>query len=327
METNRAKILKREDLFWVLYLWITGFVIIFCIVFNVTYVFADVLRVRTNSTVAGEKILLGDIADTKVPSLKNIVLGKSPKPSKSFNLSGYKIAAILRAKKLPENLSIELPETITVTRAFQTLSKDRVKSYFENELKKKLKGKSFKVKRLKIRGLKKYPPGDLTLKVDFGSDDLSGHTVGRIDVLLNGKKTGRVSAILWIDRFEKGAALLRDLRRNSVISKGDVELIDVNVSRYRNSLISDLNQVIGKKVKRSLKKGYVIKSREIERAPLISKGSVVRLVAKRGNLVVETIGKAKNDGFKGETILIENISSKRTVAGKVIDRSTVSAFF
>lgn len=328
MNLNKTKKLnKKYDTLWIVYLWITALIVLFGIVFNLNRAYAqNLISVKDKAVVVGEKIFLKDIAETDNPGLKEIFIGKSPKPSKSINISGYKIASILRRSNIPDNVTFEVPEVVTVSRDFQIIKALDVEEFLKEVLKKKLENISFDISGFKLKGKVKYPNGSLTFKPNFRGK-LSGRTSLPIDVDVNGSFYGKVRAHFWINRFDSAVFANKNLRKNSIILESDLVVQRINISKYRGDYISNIDEVTGKKVKRSFRKGSVVKPGSIEKAPLITKGSLVRLVATSGNLVVETIGKAQNDGFEGGTILVLNISSKKIITGKVVNKSTVSAFF
>jgi len=61
--------------------------------------------------------------------------------------------------------------------------------------------------------------------------------------------------------------------------------------------------------------------------PVIHKGDKVKLVAKSGNIKIVTFGIAKSAGGTGDQIRIENMTSKKTIVGRVKDASTVEVIF
>ncbi len=325
---QKTKYIYIKDLLWVLYLWISAVLVFLAIVFNINRAVAkDLVSIKNSAIVNGSKIYLKDISETKNPLIKDILIGNSPRPSKKTSISGYKIASILRSNKIPDDITIEVPETVVVQRNFQVVQTSELEKIFRKIVEKELKGKSIDISRIKVRGLIKYPTGKISFIPDIGRVKLSGNVSVPFEVKINGLYAGKIRINAWIDRFENIVFAGRNIKRDAIVKESDLILRKINVAKYHGDYISTIEEAIGKKVKRSIKKGTIIKERSVERAPLINKGSMVRLIASNGNLIVETVGRAKKDGYKGETILVENNSSKKVIMGKVIDKTTVSAFF
>jgi flagella basal body P-ring formation protein FlgA len=61
--------------------------------------------------------------------------------------------------------------------------------------------------------------------------------------------------------------------------------------------------------------------------PVVQRGDRVKIILENGPLTVETVGIAKGAGGIGEQITVKNITSKKTVLGRVKDASTVEILF
>ena len=61
--------------------------------------------------------------------------------------------------------------------------------------------------------------------------------------------------------------------------------------------------------------------------PVIRKGDKVKIIAENGPLRIVTAGIAKGSGGIGEQIKVENISSQKTIVGRIKDDSTVEILF
>jgi flagella basal body P-ring formation protein FlgA len=101
----------------------------------------------------------------------------------------------------------------------------------------------------------------------------------------------------------------------------------MNISRLPGSVIRDLDTAIGKRLRRNIKAGNYLRQNMLAVPPLIQKGDKVKLVARSGNIKIVTYGTAREPGGAGEQIRIENLTSEKTILGRVIDASTVDVIF
>nr|WP_320050105.1 flagellar basal body P-ring formation chaperone FlgA [uncultured Desulfuromonas sp.] len=116
------------------------------------------------------------------------------------------------------------------------------------------------------------------------------------------------------------------LKRGSVISERDVSLEHLDVSRLREPIF-DLDDVVGKLVARNVRVGQPVELRSVENPPLVTKGSFVKLVARRGGMMLTAVGIALEDGSKGQVIRVQNNSSKKVVMAQVVGPDLVEVEF
>lgn len=109
----------------------------------------------------------------------------------------------------------------------------------------------------------------------------------------------------------------RNLRVRERISDADVELIPRPLAELKADALTDLDAVVGKRAKRSLRKGHSVRSGSIEISPDVVRGQRVKVQVRSGGLRIDTVGEAKQDGRKGEWIRILNQSSRREILGRV----------
>lgn len=107
-----------------------------------------------------------------------------------------------------------------------------------------------------------------------------------------------------------------DIKKGTTVAFEDL-LVDV-VALSRNCRYpSSPDEVLGCTLNRDLERNEALTVDDFRRLPLVERGTIVRLVYKAGGLVVETPGKALEDGFKGENIKVRNERTKRVVVGVV----------
>ncbi len=304
---------------------------------NTTKVFANV-DIRNKTQVAKETILLRDIADIDAGAilkekLENIKIGPSPRPGEDKYISGNRVASIIQTHKwIPDDLKITVPEYSWISRSFQTIEKEHLRRLLYDYVARQMDNKEWGLREFRFRGRTRFPVGEVSLAImDYSDNRLSGNISGRVSmtalVNINGKQEGRVALSGWVDRYEKIVFAKHSIIRGAIIKKDDLGLKSVNISKVSSGLLTSLEVVTGKRLKRDVRSGTWLKDNMLEMPNLINKGDRVKLVARKGALEVVTTGLAKSSGRKDEQITVENIGSAITVVGVVIDATTVEILF
>ena len=295
---------------------------------------APSIAIKPETVVNGDRIYLKDIlgssSDSKlVEKIGNLFLGYSPRPGKEKKLTGSWIVSKLRSKKwLPKDAKISAPKYIRVSRAYQNLNPRHLERIFLNYIASRSGKADFKVSQFKVRGSDKFPTGRMRFNILKPiPKKLYGRVSLRIAVAAGGKERGRLTLSGWIDRFESVLCANRYLPRNTVLTAADVKMQQMNISRAPANLVTELQDAVGKRLKQNIKPGEAIRHNMLSVPPLIHKGDKVRLVAQSGALRIVTLGIAKSSGGLGDQIRIENITTKKTVVGRVKDQSTVQVIF
>jgi flagella basal body P-ring formation protein FlgA len=292
------------------------------------------IAIKPETVVNGDRIYLKDIlsssSDSKLAEkIGNLFVGTSPRPGKEKKLTGSWIVSKLHSKKwLSKDAKISAPKYIRVSRAYQKLNPQHLERVFFNYIAERAGKADIKISQFKVRGSNKFPTGPMTFDILKPiPKKLSGRVSLRIAVEAGGKERGRLTLSGWIDRFESVLCATRYLQRNAVLTAADVKLQQMNISRAPANLVLDLQDAVGKRLKQNIEPGAAIRYNMLSVPPLIHKGDKVKLVAQSGALRIVTLGIAKSSGGLGDQIRIDNISSKKTVVGRVKDHSTVQVIF
>ena len=111
--------------------------------------------------------------------------------------------------------------------------------------------------------------------------------------------------------------------------KGDkVEESDLVLSEekklHSNGAFDDLKEILGRRLKRSLRKGAILKTNHLNPDWLVYKNQKVTIEHNIGKIYVKMNGIALSNGAKGDRILVKNISSNKTVEGFVKSEKKIS---
>ena len=108
--------------------------------------------------------------------------------------------------------------------------------------------------------------------------------------------------------------VLRDtIRKGTRITKSDVRVISLRDDRISHDVIVNPHNVIGMTPRRMVKAGELIKAEEITTPKLVERGQSVTMIYENGGLNLTALGRALENGSKGDVVKVVNATSSRTV--------------
>lgn len=269
--------------------------------------------------VSGDEVTLADLVPGAPAAWGRVALGKAPLPGGQRVLNRDWVLA--RARSAGADSTLDLPETVVLTRAGQTVEREAVVRAVQTVLAGTGgQGKAVRVSAVGLPG--PVPPGEITLAVAEPEGNGPGPATVWVDVLAGGRKVGRAWARIEAGTGDEVLVLGRSARRGEVLGPEDVELAPSKAGA-RGRALNDVSDAVGKRLVRSLSAGMPLTAADLETPPAVAKGDLVRLVARVGSVTAVTAGKALEAGRLGEGIRVENPSSGRTVQGILRERGVV----
>ncbi len=158
---------------------------------------------------------------------------------------------------------------------------------------------------------------DQALEVfDSGSTRLIGHS--SLGIRCRGSKMWKIHVPITIIRYSEVLVVRQNLPRGSILQTTDVESRRLNISRLSNGYFTEANEVQGKILKRSLRRGDILTSGMLDIRKLVKRGEIVTIMASSNTIAIRVKGKALMDGRKGDVIRVKNHSSKREIQAVVV---------
>ncbi len=118
-------------------------------------------------------------------------------------------------------------------------------------------------------------------------------------------------------------ALNRSVVKGEMIMAEDV--IEVSISAQQNyGVFHSADDVIGRQVRTPITAKNPIKSRQLEPRYLVEEKKPVLIAYSLNGIYVEMSGISLQNGQSGETVKVENLSSGKTIIGKVIGLRKIS---
>jgi flagellar basal body P-ring formation protein FlgA len=150
----------------------------------------------------------------------------------------------------------------------------------------------------------------------------------------------------FVVRFSKGDTFLREetirvrievltdvvVTTNGIARDALIDPIDVTVKKkwldtVTSGVVTDVNEVGGKKAAMRINAGTEITKHMLRSVPVVKKGEVVRIVLESGPMSISAVGLCQEDGGQGDLVRVENTSSKKIIFARVMGRSTVKVDF
>jgi len=114
----------------------------------------------------------------------------------------------------------------------------------------------------------------------------------------------------------------QDVPYGQTLRQSDMEVEVRQFDRLDNYFTTE-SDVIGSVAKRSLKEGEILTRKDLKEAVLVNRGDVVTLLARGPSFVVSALGKSRDSGGRGDSVMIENLDSRQLVHATVVGNKTV----
>ncbi|VBB08916.1 flga cterm: flagella basal body p-ring formation protein flga [Lucifera butyrica] len=293
--------------------------------------------VHEQAVVTGSVITLGDIADVsgsdsaRVEALREISLGNAPAPGSDVVLTPELLGARLAASGADfSGVSWQTPQTVYVSAASQTISGqdvlNRALATVRGQLGAAKNSKTFDINPAEEVADTVVPAGAALLKanIPYGIRFNTPTTVN-VAILIDGVPYTTISVRVNVKQFQNVVVAAAPIASRDALTTGSVRYERMDVGRLAAGYITDINKVVGLMARRSITDGMIITESMLDEPVVIKRGSMVNIVARIGGIEVTAVGQAMQDGRQGEVIRVQNMTSRKMIAARVINDSSVLA--
>jgi flagella basal body P-ring formation protein FlgA len=123
-----------------------------------------------------------------------------------------------------------------------------------------------------------------------------------------------------VNRTKKIVVTAGAVSPGTVLTSENLALADVDIRRLRHTAFTDLDTLIGARMKRRVVDGQAVQSNML---CFVCKGDRITIKASVGTMAVKTAGIAQQDGVIGDTIRVTNSSTQNTVVAEVASAKEV----
>ena len=171
------------------------------------------------------------------------------------------------------------------------------------------------------------PSEKVTIRVrGRANEDFIGQT--SFTASLRGTKPLReehVKTTLWV--LMDVVVSTKSLSSGTVLGAGDVKVMQKWYDAVPQNRISDLKEVLGKKLSVSINPHMEITKNIIKDCPIVRRNQPVRIVLDNGTLCITASGVAQEDGILGDVVRVQNTASKRVIHARVRGNALVAVDF
>jgi len=171
------------------------------------------------------------------------------------------------------------------------------------------------------------PSEKVTIRVrGRANEDFIGQT--SFTASLRGTKPLReehVKTTLWV--LMDVVVSTKSLSSGTVLGAGDVKVLQKWYDAVPQNRISDLKEVLGKKLSVSINPHMEITKNVLKDCPIVRRNQPVRIVLDNGTLCITASGVSQEDGILGDVIRVQNTASKRVIHARVRGNALVAVDF
>ncbi|WP_339751795.1 flagellar basal body P-ring formation chaperone FlgA [uncultured Marinobacter sp.] len=155
------------------------------------------------------------------------------------------------------------------------------------------------------------------LSVEFSGDPWKS-TSPSLLIACDGNRPWRMFVTASVSIHGSALIATRPLTRGERITPDLVTHQSVEINASRRGTITETGQAVGMEVRRSINAGSLITPDMLSAPDAIERGDHVIITARTGGFSVRSRGKALASAGIGEQVLVENLSSSRTVKANVV---------
>lgn len=130
-----------------------------------------------------------------------------------------------------------------------------------------------------------------------------------------------------ISAYQDVVKIRKAIRRGQVLTADDVAVDRVKTTQPIFDAISQAEDAIGFEISQNLESGKALTFGMLKKPFVVKRGDHILLVMDKGPMKITVPGIAREQGYKGSTIPVENSQSKKVVYGEILDEKTVRVNF
>lgn len=279
---------------------------------------AMAVMVRPEAYVEGPMIRLVDVL-VDAGEHGELVVAASPAPGEEMSLPYASIAGVARKA----GMEGDLPTAgyVRVTRLATAVSNAAIEDSLIRRIAERGAAGRYVIRLTGHRGALFVPvdadPHDIRVE-SLSLDDNSGRFSARLLTPGDGGMTNRVEVSGIAESVREIPVLARSLSAGETIAAHDVIWTDMAERRINRTMVTEISQLEGKEAVRPMREGAPIRISDVRAPVLVKRGSIVTIVISFSGMSLSATGKAMQDGARGDTIRLVNLSTSRTVEAEVI---------
>lgn len=295
----------------------------FCIVSTSAHA-APILR--HNNVISGAQITLGDIFSGLSEHQGNKVLGAAPRPGDDMVLNARTLLRIAMATDVDWRPSSNA-DYIVLSSAATLISREMVEDKIKAGLRDRGISGEFDLTFSNDSRSEIVLPKDVEKNVAVQDLSINRNRDWFDAVLVAPSLDNPIQRIKVSGRIEAMVSLpvlSTNLRNGDVIGSNDIETIEVPARNVNHDYILDTKDLVGMTPRRMIMQGKPVRSSDLRPPLLVERGKNVTMIFEDNGLRLTAMGRALQNGARGETIRVVNDASSRTVDAEITGAQEVT---
>ncbi|MGD8971280.1 MAG: flagellar basal body P-ring formation chaperone FlgA [Desulfobacterales bacterium] len=299
---------------------------------------ADIaIMLRPEAEVQGPEIQLGEVAEIACAEtelhgrLERLVIGKAPLPGRSRHITDDYVRLRLRQLDIGvDRMILGGADRIEVSVPGVAVSEEQIRQIVTGFVKASgIWGDAeVRVKELTISADRTLPRGRVTYRV-LPPRHLRSQATLPLSIVfdVDDRFQKTIRATVRVEALAPVVVAARPIGRLKPISTDDLKMETMNLAELPAGVMTDADDIIGKRARRNIDAGDILRPDLIEMPPLVKRGDMVLIVAESGGIKVTATGEVKSDGLRGDQVKVVNLGSKKRFSARVVDQKTVMVDF
>lgn len=268
-------------------------------------------------------IRLGDLFDGPVPNASKIV-AYAPPPGDSLALDARWLSSVAQANGLAWQ-PVGSNDTAFIERASENVPQQEIIAALSDALVARGMSPDSELDMMGDIGMVSIATGMVpSLRVsDLSWDQRSQRFSAQVEIAVPGQQPQRMRVSGRSHDTIEVPMLTRPLARDAIIGSGDVDFVRMRVAALPAGAVTEVDGLVGMAVKRALRSGEPVRSRDVDRPSLVAKGQLVTMIFETPMMTLTAQGKAMENGAAGDVVRIQNTRSNTTILGTVTQARTV----
>jgi flagella basal body P-ring formation protein FlgA len=289
-------------------------------------VFKDSVVVPTSQVTLGEIAHITGCGPVEVKRMESIPVCNSLLPGLARILNPQYIIAQYLQNMSPKELQVHSRGKVIVKMDFQEIPI----SLIQNQVNEYVYGHSaYKKENVKIR-YTRCPEtiiiGNSPYRINIKHDaeyDFRGTSKIIVEFIQAEKAVKTVPVSVEIQVREMVCMAKRNIPRNTLLSREDLDVALVDITRMRNKPVLNPEIILGKQAGRTLCKGRILDETMFESPPLVKAGDRVKIQVREGATTIAADGICKGDGRENEEVPVFCLASNKLLKGRVISGGNI----
>ena len=268
---------------------------------------------RGQALLTTDTLTVGDIFDNAGRNAA-YVLGPAPQPGKDMVLNAPTLLRIAMALDLPWSPQSS-SDQIVVSRAATLISADQVKEQLTATLREKGVGNNFMLD-TGSASLDLVLPQDQPATLEITNVNYNPRT-SRFDATVSApsaaKPTRQITISGSVRAIMEVPVLKTSLRNGDLIGDGDIDYVEIYESDIQPDMLLKGDDLVGMTPRRMVMAGKPVRTVDLQSPQLVERGKSVTIVFNEGPLKLTALGKAMQNGAKGDLIRVVNNASNRPI--------------